>query len=571
MTASPPRQPVAPSPRRNYALSALIAAATLTLLLAFAPPVHDLRLVKPDRIVVMEPGEQHQARHPASANWALEFPDQFRFATETARQRAAHVHARDVSPEERQWHFQLTEGEVAAGDLAIFVPNAAGTLALHVNGAGTATGQALPVYYGPGIGDTMLAADLRGGDLTSGLNRVDILQSADRRHIGIRAIYLGTSSTVSAAAKALKAWIETQRIAAASAAAAGLIGALLLLPIGKQQIPAAAFGILALTQLAMFFPPTIPLLGLLIGAATLIGGGSIVWCRLHPYDWLTVTMLGLALPAVAGAAAALVLVGVDVLPAHPAAWLQLANNGARPLLLIGAPLAIWRDGKGLIERVRQLRAENLRKDFTIAEQQAALDAKVRRSAVLEERQRFARDMHDGIGGHLQGLLMRVRSQRIDSGAIADELQSGLADLRLMVDSLDQVDASLFAALANFRVRVGPQLEASGVALDWQLDDRLRGVALDPRATLSLYRILQELVSNCIRHAGASGMSIALGCDTERVLILAQDNGRGFDPLAAMTGRGLSNMRERITRMKGEMTVQSVPGKTAIVFSLPFPP
>ena len=58
---------------------------TLALLLAFAPTVRGLRLVTPDRIVVMEPGEQHQARHPASANWALGFPDQFQFAAASAR------------------------------------------------------------------------------------------------------------------------------------------------------------------------------------------------------------------------------------------------------------------------------------------------------------------------------------------------------------------------------------------------------------------------------------------------------------------------------------------------------
>ena len=428
--SAPPCQLSATPPLRNYVFAALVAAVTLALLLAFAPTVRGLRLVTPDRIVVMEPGEQHQARHPASANWALGFPDQFQFAAETARQRAAYVSARDVSPDERQWHFQLTDAEAAAGNQAIFLPNATGSLNLHLNGAGTAAGTALPHYAGPGIGQSLLAAPIAAADLNAGLNRVDILQSEDRGHVGLRAIYLGPTTKVRGAAAAFESWIDAQRIAGASAAAVGLIGALLLVLVGQQRIPAAAFGLLALTQVAVFLPVGIPSIGLAIGAATLAGGSAIVWCRQHPHDWIGWLLLGLAIPALAGGVASLVLLGLDVLPDNPARWLQLANNGARPLLLIGAPVSIWRDGKGLIERVRTLRAEGQRKDRTIAEQKAALDAEIRHAAVLEERQRFARDMHDGIGGHLQGLLMRVRAQRIDSGAIADELQSGLADLRL---------------------------------------------------------------------------------------------------------------------------------------------
>ena len=543
---------------------------TLALLLAFAPTVRGLRLVTPDRIVVMEPGEQHQARHPASANWALGFPDQFQFAAETARQRAAHVSARDVSPDERQWHFQLTDAEAAAGNQAIFLPNATGSLNLHLNGAGTAAGTALPHYAGPGIGQSLLAAPIAAADLNAGLNRVDILQSEDRGHVGLRAIYLGPTTKVRGAAAAFESWIDAQRIAGASAAAVGLIGALLLVLVGHQRIPAAAFGLLALTQVAVFLPVGIPSIGLAIGAATLAGGSAIVWCRQHPHDWIGWLLLGLAIPALAGGVASLVLLGLDVLPDNPARWLQLANNGARPLLLIGAPVSIWREGKGLIERVRTLRAESQRKDSTIAEQKAALDAEIRHAAVLEERQRFARDMHDGIGGHLQGLLMRVRAQRIDSGAIADELQSGLADLRLMVDSLDQVDASLFAAMESFRIRAMPQLMASGIALDWHLDEGVRSAALDPRATLSLYRIMQELVTNCIRHAQAQNLAIAMTCDQQRdnLSVLVRDDGCGFDPLAAPTGRGVFNVRARIERMGGRFSVTSTAAGTSTEFSLP---
>lgn len=572
MSAPPPTavQALPSVPMRNYGLAVLMAAVTLALLLWFTPRFAGLNLVTTDRIIVMEPGEQHQARHPASANWALEFSDQFRFASETVKQRAVQVSARDVSPEERQWHFQLSNAEAARGDLALLLPNASGTLTFHINGAVVANGRKLPIYAGPGIGGSLLAAPIPAADLYSGLNRIDILQSEDRSRIGVRAIYLGPAANVEAAANGFTTWIEAQRLLSVAAAMAGLIGAVLLTLVGRQQVPAAAFGLLAFSQIAVFLPPDGLSAGVAASIATVAGASGIIWCRQHPHDWIGWLLLGLAVPALLGGITGFVLVGVDMLPPYPAGWLQIANNGARPLLLIGAPVSIFRDGSILFDRLRTLRAESERKDRTIEQQQAALEAKVRQAAVHEERQRFARDMHDGIGGHLQGLLMRVRAQRIDSGAIADELQSGLAELRLMVDSLDHAEASLFAALESFRIRAAPQLEASDIVLNWRLDEDLRTVALDPRATLSVYRILQELVSNCLRHSSAHALSIASQREegSDRLVISVADDGRGFDPDSVPKGRGIGNIRARIERMGGTFELSSGAGGTRVRFNLP---
>lgn len=571
VTGKPPALPAL----RAYGYAALVALATLAALLLFAPDpaAQGVHAVTADRITLMAPGEQHQARHPASANWSLGFADQFRFARETAQQRAAHVGEMTISPEERQWHFSLTDSEAANPDLAVFIANAAGDLTLLVNGTRIAEGQQRSRYGGAGVGGALLAAPLDRQLLNAGLNRVDVLQSADPARIGIAAIWLGPRAAVAAAQAAFSRWLEQQQIAAAMAAIAGLIGALVLALAGRQQIPALAFAALALVNLLDLFPIIAPhpALAMAKGAATLGAGCAMIWCRQRPHDAIGWLLLGLAIPAALGGIAALFLAAGAVLPPHPFAVLQLAGNGARPLVLIGVTASILRDGKSMLEGMRQLRTETLRKDRIIDQQQRALDAEIRHAAVLEERQRFARDMHDGIGGQLQGLLMRVRANRVGSGDIAEELQSGLADLRLMVDSLDQPVAALDLALDNFRVRAGPQLDAAGITLQWTMASAIRDATLDPRATLNLYRILQEVVANCVRHSRATKLELefALSPAGDRLEIAVNDDGCGFASNAHAGGRGMANLRQRAAQLGGTVAIASAVGAgTRIALSLP---
>lgn len=166
--------------------------------------------------------------------------------------------------------------------------------------------------------------------------------------------------------------------------------------------------------------------------------------------------------------------------------------------------------------------------------------------------------------------MRVRANRIDARDVAAELQSGLADLRLMVDSLDQPVASLEAALANFRVRAGPQLEAAGIRMDWTMATSVRNATLDPRATLNLYRMLQEVVTNCVRHSRATRLALnfALSAAGERLLVDASDDGCGFAP-SADPGRGLANLHQRASVLGGTINITSSVGAgTHIALSMP---
>ncbi|MDF7775417.1 ATP-binding protein [Sphingomonas sp. AOB5] len=214
----------------------------------------------------------------------------------------------------------------------------------------------------------------------------------------------------------------------------------------------------------------------------------------------------------------------------------------------------------LAERLAQREAEL---DRTHETQQQML----RRQVMLEERQRIVRDMHDGIGGQLLGLMMQVRGGAIAGPQIEAGLQSSIADLRLIVDSMDTAEESLVETLRSLEHRVRPQIEAAGMAFHF-FDEAQDGIAPPgPRATLQILRILQEAVTNAVRHSGASEIRLETASDADELRISVADNGKGIGA-AVRRGRGLKSMETRAGAVGGRLAVESGPGGTRVSLILP---
>lgn len=170
------------------------------------------------------------------------------------------------------------------------------------------------------------------------------------------------------------------------------------------------------------------------------------------------------------------------------------------------------------------------------------------SARLQERERLLRDMHDGLGAHLMTALRGVERSALNRDQIAQSLQDGIDELRMMMDSAD-MGADLSAALAAWRSRWDNRLGAAGVQLHWQLDDALDTIALDSDALLQIMRILQEAATNVVKHSGAHHLQLQATLLTEpgqtSLLIMLGDDGRGLPPEATQPHqRGLRNMDHR---------------------------
>jgi signal transduction histidine kinase len=193
----------------------------------------------------------------------------------------------------------------------------------------------------------------------------------------------------------------------------------------------------------------------------------------------------------------------------------------------------------------------------------------RREAIATERERLMRDMHDGVGGHLVSMLAMIEADRRRPGELAVVVREALDDMRLMIDSLEPVDDDLNAVLAMFRDRLAPRLRAAQVDLHWDVELLPAVPGLTPARVLHVLRMLQEAVTNALRHGRARTLWIKAVADTAGVHIEVRDDGSGFDPQAASVGRGLKNLRRRADELGARLLIDSTPGRgTTIALLLP---
>jgi signal transduction histidine kinase len=193
-----------------------------------------------------------------------------------------------------------------------------------------------------------------------------------------------------------------------------------------------------------------------------------------------------------------------------------------------------------------------------------------KNALLEERQRILRDLHDGFGSQLFGLSVQVRNDKLDKIGIENVLANSLIDLRLMVDSLDSVGESLDLALVSFRDRITPMLASSGVGLEWRNRLSFAAPAYGPQIVLHCFRILQEATSNAVRHSNCKRIVITIDVDgavPPNLIISIADDGEGFGQ-NIIEGKGLANMRNRAALCGGRLETQSNNKGSKITLILP---
>jgi signal transduction histidine kinase len=230
-------------------------------------------------------------------------------------------------------------------------------------------------------------------------------------------------------------------------------------------------------------------------------------------------------------------------------------------------------------------------DLRLAEQFALrasiavdLSARVARDAlrrVVEgqelERRRLARELHDETGQALTSILLGLRAA--EDAREPEETGRALADLReLVVATLQDVrrlavqlrpaaldDFGLVPALERLTQTFS---EASGVRVD--LEARIGETRLPPDVETTLYRLVQEALTNVVKHAGAASVSILLVRRDGMVTLVIEDDGRGFDAAEARgDGLGLVGMRERVALHDGRFTLESTPdGGTTLAVDVP---
>lgn len=193
----------------------------------------------------------------------------------------------------------------------------------------------------------------------------------------------------------------------------------------------------------------------------------------------------------------------------------------------------------------------------------------REQALLLERQRLMRDMHDGLGSTLMSSLVLVEQGRLDAPAVADLLRECVDDLRLVIDSLEPIGHDLVTLLASLRHRLGRRLERAGLDIRWEVQDLPPLHWLAPPDALQVLRIVQEVLTNVLKHAQARQIRLATTLQDSTVQVLIEDDGVGFDTEGSSSGRGLRHLAQRASRLGGRLLIDSVPGQgTRVVLDLP---
>jgi signal transduction histidine kinase len=200
----------------------------------------------------------------------------------------------------------------------------------------------------------------------------------------------------------------------------------------------------------------------------------------------------------------------------------------------------------------------------------------------QERRRWARELHDetlqGLGG-LQMLLssaLRSGDEPRLRAAVRDAVEQigiEIANLRSLIvelrpPALDEI--GLVPAIETLAQRV-----ASSAGLTVETDVALAledSERLAPEAESTIYRLVQEALTNVTKHAAATRVEVALLMDQDAVRVTVRDDGRGFDPAEPVEGFGLVGIRERVMLASGQVTIEAQVGKgTEVTARVPVRP
>lgn len=208
----------------------------------------------------------------------------------------------------------------------------------------------------------------------------------------------------------------------------------------------------------------------------------------------------------------------------------------------------------------------------LAQQQHALAVAHAHESVLsanivreQERQRLTRDLHDGLSGHIVSII--ALAENAGKPDIETAAREALDDLRLVIQSLDIGDEDLPVVLAYFRERTALQLRRLGIALDWSMDRLPPITGVTPGHALALLRILQEAVTNALKHGPAKRIVVTgeMAPDASARIIIEND---GRNSLENTNGSGLGNMRQRAASLGGGVTLEPLPTGMRLTLDLP---
>lgn len=228
---------------------------------------------------------------------------------------------------------------------------------------------------------------------------------------------------------------------------------------------------------------------------------------------------------------------------------------------------------GLVVMLSRKRLRDQKRQREMAEAEFA--------AILSERNRLAREIHDTLAQGLAATSVQLRLAKKQANGAPDAIRHHLDAAQALVrDSLEEARNSIWNMRAHvletgdlssaLKGMLRQMADGSETATRFEVAGRERRLA--PVIENNILRVGQEAIANAIKHAGAGQIRVMLEFGEKQFRLGVSDDGRGFDPAqppSSEGGFGLVGMRERVAELKGELNIRSAPGQGAeITLSIP---
>lgn len=194
----------------------------------------------------------------------------------------------------------------------------------------------------------------------------------------------------------------------------------------------------------------------------------------------------------------------------------------------------------------------------------------------QERTRLAKDLHDGLGGMLSGIKYSMNTMKGNLIMTPDNAQAFERSMDMLDSSIKEMRRvahnMMPEALAKFGLDTALKdfcndVNQTGVLNVAYSSIGLENEVIEQTTAITIYRIVQELINNTMKHAAATTAIVQLSKTEEQLSLTVEDNGKGFDPaiLQSAKGIGWTNIQSRVAFLKGKLDVKSESGKGTSVY------